>query len=245
MNRHNNPKSVDESFDMPFGYKAFYGNIQRQMPKLIKEGRKPISVAELMQLRIDDALDALNHSEDPTTFSSCWWSNDVSTGDAIFYHPSGLVKVALDSDIIKNLNPEIKVWHGSLIISEDEYYGMPGTEFTKEQQLEYSMRIIYKKEEATNNPFWQVLARNQKLLETYADTAFNISLARRDSNAAAMNIDLHHITQSSKQKKRFFGDLLSFRAEEVAWNVRSYLSTNLVSYLSLDRENGIIWGCPV
>ncbi|MBS3117851.1 hypothetical protein J4430_03150 [Candidatus Woesearchaeota archaeon] len=71
-------------------HKEFYGRNIEQMPKLIAEGRTPLSIAGLMKRRIE----VLNS---PYEVRSAYWDNYFGTGDGIACHPNGKGKVVLDA----------------------------------------------------------------------------------------------------------------------------------------------------
>ena len=69
-------------------FKEFYGRGIEQMPKLLGEGRTPLSSAGLMERR----LEVLTASDD---VKDAWWGDYFDTGDGILYHPDGRIKIEL------------------------------------------------------------------------------------------------------------------------------------------------------
>ncbi len=134
-----------------------------QMPKLIADGRIPINVAILMQRR----LDVRNAEKD---VKSSWIDNYFDTGDAIVYHPDGRVKVVLDSQHLREINPKSKLNGGALILAEDIYNGLQGEEFKKDKIGKTGSSLS--KADAKSHPVWKVLARDQVLLNDYVDYIF-------------------------------------------------------------------------
>ena len=149
----------------PGQYKSFSGSNIEQMPKLIKEGRLPISVAGLMQRRLD-VLDS-NVSEE---VRDSWWNNYFDTGDAPAYDTQGNLKIILDAQPLRELTPQSKLQNGALVLPEGTYTGLPEDEFTKEQLAHYTEKRL-NKGESINNPLWRALARGDKTLLKEYDTA--------------------------------------------------------------------------
>ncbi|KAF0190261.1 MAG: hypothetical protein FD167_6159 [bacterium] len=76
-------------------YIGFYGRTVEQMPKLIVDGRVPMSVAGLMRKR----LEVRNSNAAVET----WIYDSFKTGDAVVYHPDGRVKIVLDSQTLREI----------------------------------------------------------------------------------------------------------------------------------------------
>ena len=144
-------------------FKEFYGKNVEQMPKLIAEGRTPMSVAQLMQRR----LDVRGASED---VKSAWMDNYFETGDAVVYHPDGRVKIVLDSQHLRDMTLESKIERGVLVLTRDAYDDLEGEEFEGRNFGKVCERLS--REEAKAHPVWRVLAREQALLNEYADLIF-------------------------------------------------------------------------
>lgn len=144
-------------------FKEFYGRNTEQMPKLIAEDRVPMSVAGLMQRR----LDVRNASEDVKNY---WMDNFFNTGDAAVYHPDGRVKIVLDSQYLREMTPDTQRNGGALVLTEDIYNSLEGEEF-KKGKLGKTDEWISKKD-VKNHGVWKALARDQSLLDDYTDLIF-------------------------------------------------------------------------
>lgn len=159
-------------------YTEYYGRNTEQMPKLIADGRVPMNVAQLMQRR----LDTRNSDAD---VKSSYLDNWFDTGDAVLYHPDGRVKIVLDSQDLRNITPESKLRNGALILTEDIYNSLQGEEFNEGKfgrVNEWLSRNAVK-----SHPVWKALARNQGLLNDYADYIFAEG-KQRFGNDEAMGI---------------------------------------------------------
>lgn len=156
-------------------FKEFYGRNVEQMPLLVSEGRTPLSVAGLMQRR----LETRNASND---IKPSWMDNYSDTGDAFAYHPDGRVKIVLDSQTLREMTSESKRNGGALILGEDVYNALQEEEFKKGElgKLETSLSA----KDVKSHPVWRALARDQSLLNEYTDLIFSEAKQRfrYDSN---------------------------------------------------------------
>ena len=144
-------------------YREFYGRNTEQMPKLIADGRVPMSVAGLMQRR----LDVRNFDADVKT---SYLDNYFDTGDAVVYHPDGRVKIVLDSQTLRGITQNSELINGALVLTEDAYNVLQGEEFKKGKLGKANERLT--REQAKAHPVWKVLARDQALLNDYVDYIF-------------------------------------------------------------------------
>ncbi len=146
-------------------YKEFYGRNIDQMPKLIAEGRTPLSVAGLMRAR----LSALSGSP---AVKSAWWDNWFDLGDAIAYHPNGDVKIVPDATVLRGVSPQSKLQNGALMLEDGVYESLPGNEFRRNKLGTTGQDLS--KRQALNSPVWNELARgDHKLLEEYVNAVFS------------------------------------------------------------------------
>ncbi|MEK6959569.1 MAG: hypothetical protein AABX47_00205 [Nanoarchaeota archaeon] len=142
----------------------FYGKIIEQMPRLIAQGRTPLSVAELMRQRIL----ALSQPED---IKNAWWNNYFHLGDAVLYHPNSNIKTELDSQLLRQLNPQSKLQNGLWLITDEIYNASEGKEFSRDELSPLDTSLD--KTAILSNPLWKYLAREDKgLLEEYTEAVF-------------------------------------------------------------------------
>jgi putative NADPH-quinone reductase len=147
----------------PEKFKEFYGRNVEQMPKLIAEGRVPLSVSGLMQRR----LDIRNASDD---VKSSWIDSYFDTGDAVVYHPDGRVKIVLDSQTLREMSPDSKRNAGALVLTPEQYDAMNGEEFKKGKLGKVNEGMS--EADVKAHPVWKVLARDPALLNDYVDYIF-------------------------------------------------------------------------
>jgi len=134
-----------------------------QMPKLIADGRIPMNVNILMQRR----LDVRNTDQ---KVKSDWMDNYFDTGDAVVYHPNGRVKIVLDSQHLREINPKSALNNGALVLTEDIYNALQGEEFKKDKLGKTGSPLS--KTDVKAHLVWKVLARDQSLLNDYVDYIF-------------------------------------------------------------------------
>ena len=146
------------------GYKEFYGRNIEQMPLLIAEGLRPMSVATLMQKR----LDVLG-----TPSQDVFWINYFDTGDAIAYAPDGKMKVVLDAEAPRAMTRTSKSSNGALVLPSGAYEKLNATaEFTRKELVPYIGKSL-SEAAVRENPVWQALAGgDQALLNAYAFAVF-------------------------------------------------------------------------
>lgn len=151
-------------------YKVYEGSILEQMPKLIADGRRPATMAELMHGKLDGVLS---------------WDEIYSSGDMVFYHPSGTVKIVTGADIARQLSPksDLKIRdifgdYGVLVLPKGLYELTDGQEFTIRQYENYCVNPEangqHTKERIKDNPFWNALA-GEDVLSNYVDEAFRLN----------------------------------------------------------------------
>ena len=144
-------------------YQEFDGRNTEKMQKLVADGRVPMSVAGLMQRRLD-----VRNSDDKV--KSAWMDNYFDTGDAAVYHPDGRVKIVLDSQDLRNMTPDTHRNGGALIVTPEAYGILQGEEFKKDKLGKTGNWMS--REEVKAHPVWKVLARDQGLLNDYTDYIF-------------------------------------------------------------------------
>jgi hypothetical protein len=144
-------------------YKEFCGRNTKQMPKLIAEKRVPMNVAQLMQERLD-----VRNSD--AEIKSSYMDFYFDAGDGIAYHPDGRVKIVLDSQTLRDMNPDTPRVRGALLLTEDVYNALEGEEF-KKGKIGKTGEWLSKKD-VKAHPVWRILARDQGLLNDYVDYTF-------------------------------------------------------------------------
>jgi hypothetical protein len=153
-------------------YKRFEGALTEQMPRLIKEGRVPISTADYMSLylemqkprkvvSISDVNDAMGYIR--ITFGR------ICTGDGIVFKfgDKSRIKVVLDSDLIRKINADTYTMAGDLAL--DSYENLDGEEIL----IKHLSKMPKTLEEAKACPLLKRLSRGDMvLLGNFIDTVF-------------------------------------------------------------------------
>ncbi len=172
---------AQEKQNTPFGdgekYKLFEGYGIVEMPKLVAEGRVPLGVSQIMEKRLECGDDSPKLQN--------YWMAGLNTGDAILFHPSGRMKIDLNSQYLLKMDSESPRFSNELLLPE-EYYSQAGEEeFEKKDlggNLGYSTEEtgsgfwLYprfsSREAIIESPIWRNLVRDSSLLEEYVDYVF-------------------------------------------------------------------------
>ncbi len=144
-------------------YKEYFGRIIDSMPRLIAEGRVPMNVSQLMQIRL-----GVKNAEG--AIKSSWIENYFETGDAIAYKDDKL-KVIADSAYLRRINSQSRIENGALLLEDGAYESLEGPEF-KRKELEGLVGIKLDTRQAKSHPIWKVLAKNQASLDEYVPYIF-------------------------------------------------------------------------
>lgn len=168
-------------------YKEFYGRTVDMMPVLIGEGLSPMSFAQVMQRRLD-VLGGDKAVED------AWWMMRFDTSDVIAYHRDGKIKILLDSQIVRELNPESNLKNGALALPDDLYEKLQGDEFTKGDVEKYAQGNNLTQNEVLYNPFWKALARDPELHKEYVRAVFREAKQRYDLEKL-MSVSFSHFRE--------------------------------------------------
>ena len=144
-------------------YQAFFGRYIDQMPVLISEGRRPMSVADIMRRRLEVA----NSTPD---VRAAWMDNFFDTSDGIAYHSNGEAKIVLDSTALRTITAQDTFTHGALGIDAATYDALPGKEI---RTVSLTTATPLTKRAVMNSPIWNALARDDKaLLREYTNLVF-------------------------------------------------------------------------
>ena len=176
--------------DIGEGYIEMRGQYKRTMPWLLEMGAEPISVAGVMQRRLE-VLNRTRRSPSTHNFEllSGWVQHGgaIYTGDAFALYPDGKVKVLLDAQPLREINRWSRITNGFSRVNNGKYDGkglvLPDGAYEKLDAEEFDLNNVLKGHEdyffyngmtgrqAKDNPVWQVVARNPRLLDEYVDTA--------------------------------------------------------------------------
>jgi len=196
-------------------FKLYEGMNTEQMPKLIAEGRIPMNVSQIMRRRLE-------LRNDKTGINDFYINKYFDTGDGVCYHPDGRIKIVLDSQHLRDMTQDTPRSSGALILSEDVYKALEGEEFNKGKFG--NAGNWFSKADVKAHPVWKILARNQGLLNNYADYIF-----AEGRNNTAMGI---HLNQTS-------GDVPKLRA----WYVNNFRNgSNIDGTSFLNINDGCLLG---
>ncbi|MDP3734537.1 MAG: hypothetical protein Q8R37_04875, partial [Nanoarchaeota archaeon] len=152
--------------DGPTVHTTYYGKNVEQMPKLLAEGKEPMSVAHLMEQRL-----AARHQGVSPAQHDAWWDNYFDNADLWLRHPDKGGKVVPYSAQVlnflqKNLNPETKLVNYAVPLPDGLYEAMEGLEL-KTADIQRLHSRGYTLKEAKKSEVWRELARTQKRLDNY------------------------------------------------------------------------------
>jgi|TARA_Y100000034_G_C6789213_1_gene353223 hypothetical protein len=190
-------------------FEVYNGKNTVQMPILINEGRVPMSVAGLMKRR----LDVRNYDK---SVKSSWMDDYFDTGDGIIYHPDGRIKIILDSQYLREMTSETPRNGGALVLGEDVYKALDGEEFKKGKLGKVNELLSRKDVKA--HPVWRVLARDQALLNDYADYIFAEGKERFHYYPNAMRIFLDPINGDTPEMKMWYVGSLKLGSNALGGN---------------------------
>jgi len=148
-------------------YKEFYGRNVEQMPKLIAEGRVPMSVADILQRRLDVR-------EDSGDVRAYWIDKYLDTGDAVYIHNNGDVKIVLDDQSMWGINAQTRLKNGAVPVTDEQWEKFTGDNVLlvpKKRTIELQGRL-YNQDAVKDSEEWNFLARNHNRLVEYADVFF-------------------------------------------------------------------------
>ena len=158
----------------PNDYKAFpeegTDTVVSQMPKLMTEGRTPLSMAGVMKAR----LNFRNSSSEDVRNS--WLHNYFFTGDGIVYHPEGRVKIDLDSERLRKVTLQTRLCYRALPLQTGEYDSLQAPELSREEAESLMNGEWLKPKQVLDNRAWRIFARHPD--EVPADMAEDVNLLR-------------------------------------------------------------------
>ena len=147
---------------------AFNGRTVDRMPELVAQGYSPISVAGIMEQRLNA------WQSDDQELAQLWGKNYFDSGDGIMYHPDGRIKVVPDSETLRKVNPNTPLrWYGAQVLSEGSFDKAQGEEFSRKDVKRFANEYL-KQKDVLNNPIWLALVRGDKeLLKDYAGQVYS------------------------------------------------------------------------
>ena len=170
-------------------FKIYYGSgfrgMNRVIPKMLSEGRETLSVSDLMRERLSALV-----SEG---IKGPLWKYSFQTFDGSI-RSKDKVKLVLDAQTIKEVNPESRYWQcgGGLSASEEAYNQAEGIEFSTKDLRKHIGQGWLTKDQAKSNPVWQYLAQDQDLLNDYVDAVqiLNKQLITNTENRIGLGVNI-------------------------------------------------------
>jgi len=203
--------------ESPVTYKEFFGHYHEQMPQLLRDGRKPMTTADIMRRRLEVA-------ESDAQLRSAWLDNYFDTSDAVLYHPDGNIKIVRDAQPLVTINTQSDIRAGALVITSDAYRSLSGPEFARQDLI---TDTPLSKAEARASPIWQALAGDDhSLLNAYIDLAFS-DAKRRFGYTENMGVYLG-LAQATPTLRAWFVSRIGDGSVLRGVNDLDYLSARLI-----------------
>lgn len=149
----------------------------QQMPLLIADDRNPISVAEVMERRLN--------SEQPD-----WDNNYLDTGDAVALsaRDKDKFKIVRRAPFLRRVTSDTILSNGALVLEEGIYSGIAGPEFSRKRLGDLLNRDLSLDKIGTH-PVWLEIVGDEALLKEYAGRKF-AEMKERFNYDSAMGIYL-------------------------------------------------------
>ncbi len=165
--------------DGPTVHTTYFGKNIEQMPKLLAEGKEPMSVAHLMEKRLNARQKGINQEQ-----HDAWWDNYFDTADLWLRHPDKGGKVVPYSAQVldflqQHLNPETKLVDYAIPLPDGLFEAVDGLEL-KTSEIEKIHSRGYTPREAKKSDVWKVLAQSQKRLDNYVDAVVAETSKKQD-----------------------------------------------------------------
>ncbi len=156
------------SLDGPGIHDEYFGRNTEQMPKLLADGREPMSVAHLMEQRLNVRREGISQAQHDS-----WWGNYFDNADLWLRHPDkGGKVVAYNAQVLEflrqHLKPETELVDYALPLPDGFFEAMEGLEL-KTADIERLHTQGYTPQEAKQSDIWREFAREQKRLDNYID----------------------------------------------------------------------------
>ncbi len=155
--------------DGPTVHTTYYGRNTEQMPKLLADGKEPMSVAHLMEQRLAVRREAVSPVQ-----HDAWWCNYFDNADLWLRHPDkGGKVIPYSAQVLQFLQqyvkPDTKLFDYAVPLPDGLYEAMEGLEL-KPADIEKLHTRGYTPREAQKSDVWQELSgRSQKRLDKYVD----------------------------------------------------------------------------
>ena len=140
------------------------------MPKLIADGRTPLTVADIMRQRLAAYRARVQDQE----LANNWLLNYYDTASGIGSNGDN-VRIVQSAQPLLEVNPKSKLSDGALIITPDTYRSLGGVERTRAQLEKAGINNWLPKDRVLAHPVWQALAGGDgALLRDYAEMVFDV-----------------------------------------------------------------------
>jgi len=147
----------------------------KQMPLLIADARNPITVAQVMERRLNSER-------------ADWKNNYIDTGDGVAFPTNqDKFKIVRSAQFLRGVTSDSNFSDGALILN-CAYESVGGAEFSR-KDLKSILGRDLTLDEVRKHPVWQKLAGNQDLLDEYTGRMF-AEMGKKWKYTGAMGIYL-------------------------------------------------------
>lgn len=138
---------------------AYKGRMIDIMPKITADGKRPLSIYDVMALRLNSVGTSI---EDVMLYA------EFDTSDAFAYHQNHRAKIILDAKPLREISPESGLSRGFIGMNETEYSALLGNEYhIRDLFLDGSS---YNKSKILDSAVWRALSRDDdSILRDYVD----------------------------------------------------------------------------
>jgi hypothetical protein len=158
------------------------------LPLIKNQGKIPISISTIMTQKL-------------CSEKSDWYENSFCSGDAIAYQPvkwqRGKFKIILDSRLLREVDRNSPLCdRGALRLEDGVYESLEGYEFNY-SNLDFRLQEDFPIERLKENPIWRIVARDENLLNDFADKFYPLMKPRRtrDHSDYDMNMGLQILNE--------------------------------------------------
>ncbi|MBU1975887.1 MAG: hypothetical protein KKG59_05780 [Nanoarchaeota archaeon] len=147
------------------------------MPKLVKDDRSPITMAQVMKNRLEGTWS-------PAVVQN-WRNNYWDTGDGSVRYTDGSGVMIQDADYLLELNPKTRLTPNRAVALGDRKFEKGKVLFLPKDRIAQVNGVYLTADQAKDSPEWQFLARekeNSGLLGAYVDMVFQAT--GNDTNMA-------------------------------------------------------------
>ena len=150
-------------------FEEFYGRATREMPKLIKAKRAPVSFAGVLKRRLEVGDPDFKYHG----VRGAWVNRSFTTPDGAATSHDGSAKFVPDAAYVTGINSATILVRGAVPFSDEEFGKLEGEFFSADVVKKFFNRSLTRNEVEAPHPGWLAAARDDRaLLRDYAALVF-------------------------------------------------------------------------